>query len=269
MRANAAMRVGHRAGLLAVAGLSASVVGQAAATPVSIVDPGFAVFVAGTTTPANDNRLAGTVAGPQFGQPLSNAQTGASTGELADVPAGWNSAGGGNGRFRDDIEFSSPSGFMAGALSPNDTIIFQDLGVPVLPNSTYTATIKLIDRNSAPLTGGTDVTGISANPHLALTADVGGAGQTDLGGTLTFVPPPNGGSSLMTLIVNTGAIVPSGDLFIVASTSGANADGIANTQTFFDDATLDRVAVPEPGALSLAAAAGLLLTSRRRRAAAV
>ena len=243
---------------------------RAAADPVPLLDPGFDVFMTGTLTPINDNRFAGTVGGPQTNQELAVASTAAPSGEFADVPAGWISFGGGNGRFRNDVEFLAPTGTMALSGSADGTVFAQNLGMPVAPNTVYTATIAVSDRNSAPIAGGTDVTAQSANPNLALLADLGGPGQTDLltffGGTLTYVAPPNGGTSIMTLIVTTGATVPAGNLWIAASSIGANNQGIANTHTLFDNATLDATGVvPEPGSLALLGLGGFAFALAKRR----
>lgn len=256
-----------RAAALTAAGVLGAMT-SAQAAPVPIQDPGFAVFLTGTTTPVPDNRSIDGGQGGQVNQPLRNAQTGVfDTGQFGDTPAGWAVFGGPTNRFRDDIEFSPSSGTMAGAVSSDPTVFAQTFsGTPVQPNTTYTATVEVIDRNSALIPpGGTDVTGIAATINLALLADFGGPGQTDLGGTTTFVPPPNGGRSVFTLMLTTGSSVPSGDLSIAVSSNGAGSNQF--TQTFFDNVTLDASPVPEPATAGLLAAGTLLFAGRRRRSA--
>ena len=256
------------AALAAIAVWSSAALNVGAA-PVPIADPGFDVFYTGTTDPVDDDRFAGTVGGPQTNQPLSVASTGLAPvpAEFADVPAGWVSFGGGNGRSRLDSAFLLPTGTMALAASGDATVFAQDLGMPVAPNSTYVATIAVSDRNSGNALGVGDVTDISADVNLALLVNLGGGpDQIDLGGIKTFIPPPNGGTSLMTLIVITGSTVPVGNLFIVAST---NAPGVLPyTQTYFDNATLDRTTptIPEPTSFALLGLGGLALALTRRRA---
>ena len=224
--------------MAAFAVLTASTPGAFAA-PFPLLDPGFDVFQAGTMDPIVDDRFSG-FSGPQTNTPLSVASTAAATTETGDIPAGWVVFGGGNGRFRDDVELLVPTGTMAIAASPDPTVFAQNLGVPAEANATYFATIDVSDRNSAPIAGGTDVTFLSPNISLQLVADIG-PNQEALSGILTFSPPPNGGTSTMTLSVTTGAEVPAGNLSFVFSCFG-NSGG-ANTHTLFDNATLDAPAI--------------------------
>lgn len=238
---------------------------SAQATNVPLLDPGFDVFQAGTTTLIVDNRATnGPGSGPRTNAPLTVGSTAAATGELGDIPAGWSVQGDGNStlRFRDDQEFIAPSGTIALFANVGTATFEQALGFPALPNTTYTLTIEVVDRDSTPITGGGgDVTSIAPTVGMELIADRLGPNQFVFPGLTTFAPPVNGGRSTMTRTVTTGSTVPGDNLTFFVFASGNS--GAPATHTGFDNAALD--VVPEPGTAGLLAAGALLYAGRRRR----
>jgi hypothetical protein len=248
------------AGIFALVGVT----GQANAAAPTLLDPGFELYVQGSTTQlANDDRSLGNGAGGQENQTAEFAVEGGDSGEPVHTLPGWTVTPPGptppatTDRFRDDKEFvpAARGDFMGGIVGASGTFD-QDMGVAAVPNATYTLGIQVIDRNSVPAFGGTDVVGIHPTLGLRLFA-----GSTDLGGVGTFVPPPGSGDiGSYTLVVTTGSTVPSGNLKFEVFASGNS--GQAATQTFFDNATI--AFVPEPSSLALLGLVSLAGLSRRR-----
>jgi hypothetical protein len=252
--------------MAAAAAVAAGTPREAGAATFPLLDPGFDTYLAGTTTPVPDDRALGIGNGGIVNAILQVASTAADSGQRADTPAGWNTAES-TLRFRDDVEFTTAKGSTMAAVAYGTSgvgVFSQNLGVAAQPNATYTLSIQVSDRNSIPLTGGTDVTAIAADIGLLLIADYLGPNQVVLPSSTTFVPPANGGTSLMTTVVATGATVPAGNLTFYVYANGNNNQGIGNTHTFFDNAALD--VVPEPaGFLALLGVAAAAVAAPRRR----
>jgi hypothetical protein len=129
--------------------------------------------------------------------------------------------------------------------------VLQDLGVPVLPNTTYNLTVGVGRRNATFTVSGNE-------SRFGLYAGGDAADGGTLIGDATYDAFPLADLTFVdqTLSVTTGAVVPAGNLFISLRSTGVN-------RAHYDNIRLE--AVPEPSTLALASLALLGLVARLRR----
>jgi hypothetical protein len=168
---------------------------------------------------------------------------------IGSIP-GWTITGGVAGSWQPTaVSFPLPLPDGITVAYSNGGIISQTLTSSLIPDTTYVLSVDVGHRLDGP-------NGFATNYTIALYA----------GSTLLASLPPGTSNGIIpmgtfadeTLTFTTGATVASGDLSIVLSSAGPQAD--------FDNVRLTASTVPEPGSLSLLAGGlGLLLYARRRR----
>lgn len=238
--------------LLAAAPSASRVVAES----IPILDPGFDVFKPGTLEIVDDIQFVSGGGGSLLGVALYTG-FGSPTGNFADVPAGWTATGmspsippaPSTARIREDASFRHPTGTVASINSNGSGHFMQTLaGVTLQPNTVYTLSIDVLDRDTSELWGpifGIDVVGLPPADMI----DVGlyaGSLDVHLGGVKSFIAPANGETSTLTRVITTGVDVSAtpGELIIAFTAAGATQQiGAITTQTYFDNVRLDAMPV--------------------------
>ena len=252
------------------------VVPAARAVNVPLVNPGFAASITGPAggidfesvhynvgDPIPDHTY---VPGVGVNGALSDSHSGAQIGANALCDGYVGSPENNAGVLRDTRDFTNgptgPGGFITVPASGPAAIYQVNSAGAYQPNTTYTLTVDVFDRNAAIGAGGADVVSFPTNVDVSLMTDL----TEVMGEVLAFSPPANGDKSVFTLTYTTGAVPPSGNIGFVLRASGIPAVPLAVTQVVFDNVALNASPVPEPAGLALAvlAAAGLATRSRRR-----
>ena len=146
--------------------------------------------------------------------------------------------------------------------------IWQDVGVAIAPNTTYTLTVAAGNRNASYSSPGNESTyallagstNLGAASYANTAAVIGDTNLTLASGSVdasTFDASSFGDGA--PLVFTTGATVPSENLVILLG------DNSASGRSHFDNIRLDAVAaIPEASSVLLSALAGLFLLRRRR-----
>lgn len=176
------------------------------------------------------------------------------------VPTGWQDpAGGDNSNFIEYIAGFSSEGTNHLGFDANEFgLVYQDLGTAWAPNTQYTLTIGVGNRNNTNFAAGTGRFGFgsSADPApLALTPYTPLVYSQDVF-TGTYATAA-GMFADASITFTTGAIAPVGNIRI----SVQNMD--TGTRLHIDNLRLDATLVPEPGSCAVLALAGGLLLRRR------
>jgi hypothetical protein len=167
-------------------------------------------------------------------------------------PTGW--AGGGfTERFAD---IGNPTGGdQANYAGIDNGTVSQDLGVPFLPNSTYTVNFLVGNRNGFQ----EGLTQYGLQSSTAPGADLGTIVSVNPEATLangTFVEGP-------AYTFTTGAVAPSGN--VVVFFRGALEPGFPDNRGIVDLARVSVDAVPEPASVGMFGLFGVAALARRRR----
>jgi hypothetical protein len=136
------------------------------------------------------------------------------------------------------------------------TRIYQDTGVAWAPNTVYTLSLALGNRDHSQNVGATTHFGLSTDNTVANIVGAASVVNTELIAQQDW--------DIFTYSITTGSVAPVGNLFIVLTKEGQSGDARIQLDNVSLDASAVPVPAPEPASLALIAG-GLVFALRRRK----